>query len=77
MEYILTAAEMKKCDETTSLTYGIPSLVLMEKASMAVVEEIKQGFDLKTYSGMRVKRWTYSVKNYPGHENKNYIIKIS
>lgn len=33
----------------------------------------KQGFDLTTYAGMRVKRWTYSVKNYPGHENKNYI----
>lgn len=35
--------------------------------------QLKQGFDLKTYAGMRVKRWTYSVKNYPGHENKNYI----
>lgn len=35
--------------------------------------QLKQGFDLQTYSGMRVKRWTYSVKNYPGHENKNYI----
>ena len=35
--------------------------------------QIKQGFDLKTYSGMRVKRWTYSVKNYPGYENKSYI----
>ncbi len=35
--------------------------------------QLNQGFDLKAYSGMRVKRWTYSVKNYPGHENKNYI----
>ena len=35
--------------------------------------QTKQGFDLKNYSGMRVKRWTYSVKNYPGYENKNYI----
>lgn len=35
--------------------------------------QLEQGFDLKTYAGMRVKRWTYSVKNYPGHENKNYI----
>ena len=35
--------------------------------------QIKQGFDLKIYSGMRVKRWTYSVKNYPGYENKSYI----
>ena len=35
--------------------------------------QLKQGFDLTTYAGVRVKRWTYSVKNYPGHENKNYI----
>ena len=35
--------------------------------------QLEQGFDLKTYSGMRVKKWTYSIKNYPGHENKNYI----
>ncbi len=32
-----------------------------------------QGFDLSVYAGVRVKRWTYAVKNYPGHENKNYI----
>lgn len=35
--------------------------------------QLNQGFDLKTYAGMRAKRWTYSVKNYPGHEGKNYI----
>ena len=35
--------------------------------------QLKQGFDLKTYAGMRVKRWTYCIKNYPGYENKNYI----
>lgn len=31
------------------------------------------GFDLSSYAGMRVKRWTYAVKNYPGYENKNCI----
>lgn len=32
-----------------------------------------QGFDLSAYAGMRVKRWTYSVKNYPGYENQSCI----
>ena len=32
-----------------------------------------QGFDLSAYAGMRVKRWTYSVKNYTGYENQNCI----
>lgn len=34
----------------------------------------KQNLDLSLYSGKRVKRWTYSVCNYPGYEAKpNYI----
>ena len=32
-----------------------------------------QGFDLTVYAGMRVKRWTYTVKNYTGYENKECI----
>lgn len=32
-----------------------------------------QGFDLTIYAGMRVKRWTYTVKNYTGYENKECI----
>lgn len=32
-----------------------------------------QGFDLTVYAGMRVKRWTYSVKNYTGYENKGCV----
>ncbi len=35
--------------------------------------QIAQGFDLSTYAGMRVKRWTYSVKNYKGYENQSCI----
>ena len=34
MEYVLTAAEMKQCDEQTTTEYGIPSLVLMERAAL-------------------------------------------
>lgn len=33
----------------------------------------KQGFDLLPYAGVRVKRWTYSVKNYPKYENQSCI----
>lgn len=32
-----------------------------------------QGFDLAPFAGVRVKRWTYAVKNYTGYENKNCI----
>ena len=32
-----------------------------------------QGFDLSTYAGTRVKRWTYIVKNYTGYENNDCI----
>lgn len=35
--------------------------------------QLSQGFDLTAYAGMRVKRWTYSVENYQGYENKNCI----
>lgn len=32
-----------------------------------------QGFDLTKYASKRVKRWTYTVKNYPGYENASCI----
>lgn len=35
--------------------------------------QLKQGFDLMPFSGVRVKRWTYIVKNYPGYEGKDCI----
>lgn len=37
--------------------------------------EIQQqdGFDLKDYSGKRVKRWTYQVINYPSYEGTDLI----
>ena len=27
--------------------------------------QLKQGYDLQKYAGERVKRWTYTIKNYP------------
>ncbi len=35
--------------------------------------QISQGYDLTEYSGQRVKRWTFSIKNYPGYENSEFI----
>ena len=38
MRYLLTGEEMKRCDDYTSQTLGIPSVVLMERASLAVAD---------------------------------------
>jgi hypothetical protein len=35
--------------------------------------QLEQGFDLTKYMSKRVKKWTYTVTNYPGYENKNCI----
>lgn len=42
MEYLLTAAQMKRCDQNTIERIGIPSLVLMERAALSVVEAMYQ-----------------------------------
>ena len=42
MNYILTAAEAKYCDNYTITEVGIPSLVLMERAALSCVEEIEK-----------------------------------
>ncbi|MGN0341599.1 MAG: NAD(P)H-hydrate dehydratase [Roseburia sp.] len=48
MEYIVNAKEMKYCDENTINHYGIPALVLMERAALAVTEEIiRRGMDCR------------------------------
>lgn len=33
----------------------------------------KQNYDLSRYAGERVKKWTYTIRNYPGYENVDYI----
>lgn len=35
------------------------------------------GFDLEPYKGMRAKRWTYDILNYPGYENKQGYIQAN
>lgn len=32
-----------------------------------------QGLDLEPYKGMRAKRWTYDILNYPGLENQDGV----
>ena len=34
----------------------------------------EQGFDLLQHTGERAKRWSYTVKNYKGYENKKCIM---
>ncbi|WP_312095888.1 NAD(P)H-hydrate dehydratase [Niallia sp.] len=46
MEYLLNSEEMKRCDATTIQKIGMPSMVLMERAALSVVEELAS-FDLK------------------------------
>ena len=43
-QYILSAQEMQDCDNRTMTEHGMPSLVLMERAAMKVVEAIGQEF---------------------------------
>lgn len=42
--YIVSAKEMKEYDRNTIQYFGVPSLVLMERAAMAVAEEIEERF---------------------------------
>ena len=35
------------------------------------------GFDLEPYKGLRAKRWTYEILNYPGYENKTGYIRAN
>ena len=44
MEYLLTAAEMASADRTTSEKIGIPSIVLMERAALAVAKAVQGDF---------------------------------
>ena len=35
--------------------------------------QLEQGFDLSSFKGQRVKRWTYTITNYPGYESEDFI----
>ena len=42
MRYLPTGAQMKEGDQKTICDMGMPSMVLMERAALAVVEEMKK-----------------------------------
>jgi ADP-dependent NAD(P)H-hydrate dehydratase / NAD(P)H-hydrate epimerase len=44
MQRIVSAEEMRWCDETTIKQYGVPGLLLMENAGRGVVEVLKQKY---------------------------------
>ncbi len=35
--------------------------------------QLSQGYNLEKFCGERVKRWTFTVSNYPGYEGKEFI----
>lgn len=37
----------------------------------------EQGLELELYKGMRAKRWTYNILNYPGLENVQGTVQIN
>lgn len=50
MRYAVTGTQMKKIDQDTIQRIGIPSVVLMERAALAVAEEAKTSYpDGKTW----------------------------
>ena len=55
MEYVLTAAEMKKCDEFTTTEYGIPSMVLMERAALETARLIIKRYGTDISVGMALQ----------------------
>ena len=48
MEYLLNSEEMRSCDRRTEEIFGVPSIVLMERAALSCVEallDVANGFD--------------------------------
>ena len=45
--YLVNSQEMKQCDKNTIAYYGMPSMVLMERAALSVFSEITKRFPQK------------------------------
>ncbi len=43
MVYLVNSSEMRRCDSTTIDKIGMPSMVLIERAALGVVEELYDG----------------------------------
>ncbi len=35
--------------------------------------QLAQGYDLEKYAGERVKKWSFTITNYPGYEEQDFI----
>lgn len=44
MKYVVDKENMRRCDQNTTIYFGIPELVLMERAALAVCDEVRQHF---------------------------------
>ena len=53
MKYLAGSAQMKEIDRYTIEEIGIPSLVLMERAAMAVAEEVEKTFSSPLFDKKR------------------------
>ena len=62
-EYLVSAEEMKEYDKNTIEYFGVPSLVLMERAALAAAEEI---------GGFLFGRKEGKMQQGDGRANKNY-----
>ena len=54
-EYLVSAEEMKEYDKNTIEYFGVPSLVLMERAALAAAEEIEARFPHGITAGMALQ----------------------
>ena len=52
MEYILSSAEMKDCDEKTTSQYGIPAMLLMERAALETAKIIMEEYGTDIFVGI-------------------------
>ena len=56
--WLLTAAEMKRCDSNTSEIFGVPSVVLMERAALSCVDVIvSRQKKLEEQAGITTLAW--------------------
>lgn len=52
MEYILSSKEMKNCDEKTTSQYGIPAIILMERAALETAKIIVDEYGTDIFVGV-------------------------
>lgn len=55
MKFLATGEEMQRIDQTSIDQIGIPGIVLMERAAMAVAEEIENKFPISQRNGQSVE----------------------